>query len=78
MEVGRLENEDWEKMRRIHLTDMAVCGMMILKSTSKKEAVKVWTKFSWLRIRSVGETCELCSDPSGYIWKKFPEKLSHG
>jgi hypothetical protein len=55
------------------LTDLAVCGRMLLKSTLKK-----WTKFSWLRVGSAGETCECGSDLSGSIRnEKILEKLSH-
>jgi hypothetical protein len=40
--------------RRDHLRDLRVYGRIILKCILKKQDVRVWTGFIWLRIETAG------------------------
>jgi hypothetical protein len=54
-------------MGRDHLSDLGIGGRIILKYTLKKEDVRVWTRFIWLRIGSSVSSCEHGNESLGSI-----------
>jgi hypothetical protein len=58
--VGKPEKKD-------HWGDPHVDGRIILRWIFRKWNVGVWTGLSWLRIETVGGTCEYGNKPSGSI-----------
>ena len=50
-----------------HLGDPSIDGRIILRWIFWKWDVEVWTGSSWLRIGTVGGTCECGNETSGFI-----------
>jgi hypothetical protein len=49
------------------LVDPSIDGRIILRRIFRKWDVGVWTGLSWLRIETVGGTCECGNEHSGSI-----------
>jgi hypothetical protein len=47
-----LQNSSWKSRRKDHLGDQCIYEKVILKRILKKQDVRVWTGFIWLRVRS--------------------------
>jgi hypothetical protein len=58
----------WESLReRDHLEDPGIDGSIILRWIIRKWDVRALTGSMWLRIRTVGGTCECGNEHSGSI-----------